>query len=207
MPQTTINVYDRNTIQTEKVKGWEMCRVFKGTTLTSEYDTSYISVANETRLIEKFTQDIASNYKGTNTFDLSKLNNFNSFRITAQGVMELDGTAFELAFQLLDDSSTLIEQINPNYSDGHPIANHTGNWVDWYLDIEVTYYRNDANDHSIIINGNYTHSNDFHPEKVNVSLVSICGNIDTSQNNVKFDLFARNTSTFYLKQVNIDFVE
>jgi hypothetical protein len=210
MPQTTINVYDRNTIETEKVKGWEMCRVFKGSVLNSAPDADgTISIGTGTKYIKEFTQTLASNYKGTNKFDLSKLNDFNSFRITAQGVISLDGQKFQIGFKLLDDTYSSIAVVEPNYSGGHEVFNHPGGYyVDWYLDIEVTYYKNDSGNHSLIINGNYMHSNDFHNAKVDVSLVPICGVINTSQNNVYFDLVSVDIpSNCYLKQVNIDFVE
>lgn len=211
MPQTTINVYDRNTIETEKVKGWEMCRVFKASVLNSAPDADeIIPISTGANYIQEFTQTLTSNYKGTNEFDLSKLNDFNSFHITAQGAISLDGQKFQIGFKLLDDSYTNIDVVTPNYGNGHEVYNHPGGyWVDWYLDIEVTYYKNAGGYHSLIINGNYKHSNDFHPPKIDVSLVPICGIIDNiSQNKVYFDLYSVNIpSNCYLKQINIDFVE
>jgi hypothetical protein len=211
MPQTTINVYDRNTIETEKVKGWEMCRVFKASVLNSSYDADgSIAINTGTNYIKEFTQTLASNYKGTNKIDLSKLNDFNSFRITAQGVIALEGQKFRIGFELLDDTYSSIAVVQPNYGNGQEVFNHPGGyWVDWYLDIEVTYYKNDGGYHSLIINGNYKYSNDKHPPKIDVSLIPICGVINNiTQNNVYFDLVSVDIpSNCYLKQVNIDFVE
>jgi hypothetical protein len=214
---TTINVYDRPTYQTEKVKGWDTVRVFKGSSLVSNRtDTDMIFSAVEgDYLIQKFL-NAGSNYKGTNRFDLTKLENFDSFRLKANGIFNpLTGgvrSRFKMGFCILDNGYSELVNQEFNYGDSLGFMPFNNYWTDWYLDIEVTFFI-DENDNSynFIVNGNFSVQKDTNPnDRLDVSLVPFCGLLTTTTNDIVMD-FKINlmdfTDSLYIKQINIDFVE
>ena len=210
MPQQIINVYDRPTYQTEKVKGWDVVRVFKGSGLTSESNGGYIQVSNGTNIIQTFTQTLASNYKGTNLIDLTKLENFDSFRITANGLFyDKDWFNFELNF--LDTSYDLIDKIRSNYNDKLTSIPNNNIYLDWYLDIELTFFIDDAGYYNFVVNGNHiTQVDDNYSRRGDVRLIPFNGHIYLGTNSqIYIDLSPYNGggSNYIIKSVNIDFVE
>jgi hypothetical protein len=225
MPTTVINVYDRPTYQTEKVKGWDTVRVFKGSSLVSNANnTDMIFEASEgENLIQQFLSpslpNVASNYKGTNFFELTKLENFDSFRIKANGLLNPDckesapKTRLAIDFSIFsEDYSSLLGAVRSNYGTLINIPS-SSYWIDWYLDIEVTFFI-DPNDNSynFIVNGNFSFSRDAADnERLNVSLVPFCGLISGITDNksvMDFNIAISNLiNPLYIKQVSIDFVE
>jgi hypothetical protein len=214
---TTINVYDRPTYQTEKVKGWDTVRVFKGSSLVSNPNaTDMIFEASQGgNLIQQFL-NANSNYKGTNRFDLSKLENFDSFRIKANGLMNtlsVSSPKLVFAFSIFDSSYTELSNVKVNY--GNRIGpGNTDIWLDWYLDIEVTFFLvDDNNSYNFIVNGNFSYSQDNDVNRRgDVRLVPFCGQIlnfsGTSDIFMDFNVFELNfTNPLYIKQISIDFVE
>jgi hypothetical protein len=209
MPTTTINVIDRPTYQTQKVKGWDVVRIFKASSLNSNISTGDIEVSEGTNIIQTFTQTLQSNYKGTNLIDLTKLENFDSFRITANGLIyDKDWFNFELKF--FDTSYTLIDKIRSNYSATLGVRNNNI-YRDWYLDIELTFFINDSGDYNFVVNGNYSISLDPDNDgRRDVRLIPFNGQMDLGTNNqIYIDLTPWNGggSDYIIKSVNIDFVE
>ena len=219
MAITAINVYDRPTYQTDKVKGWDVVRVFKGSSLVSNSNsTDMIFEASEGEYFIQQFLNAGSNYKGTNRFDLSKLENFDSFRISANGLLNSEaggGTPkLNIGFSILDNTYSLFEELKFNYDEA---VTSTGFniWFDWYLDIEITFFK-DENDNSynFIVNGNFSFSgtDSSTSERKEVSLVPFCGEIlnYTTTNDIFMDLRINKmnfTNPLYIKQINIDFVE
>jgi hypothetical protein len=209
MPQQIIYVYDRPTYQTEKVKGWDVVRMFKGSGLTSEPSGGFITVSEGTNIIETFTQTLASNYKGTNLIDLTKLENFDSFRITANGLYR-DQSWFNFDLKFFDDSYSIIDEIRSNYGTK---LNSPGNgiYLDWYLDIELTFFIDDVGNYNFVINGNYSISVDVDDaRRSDVRLIPFNGQTSLGTNNkIYIDLSPYNGggSDYIIKSVNIDFVE
>ena len=210
MPTTTINVKDRPTYQTQKVKGWDVVRMFKASGLNSNIDTGYIEVDEDSNIIQTFTQTLASNYKGTNLIDLTKLENFDSFRITANGLFK-DQNWFNFDLNFLDTSYTLINTIRSNYNDKLSNIPNNGVWFDWYLDIELTFFIDDSGDYNFVVNGNYSIA--FTPQverRSDVRLIPFNGQMNLGTNNqIYIDLSPYNGggSNYIIKSVNIDFVE
>jgi hypothetical protein len=210
MPQQIINVFDRHTYQTEKVKGFDIVRMFKGSALTSEENSGYIEVSQGNNIIQTFTQTLQSNYKGTNLINLTKLENFNSFRITANGLFR-DENWFNFDLKFFDISYNLINIINSNY--GNKLSNipNSGVWFDWYLDIELTFYIDDAGDYNFLVNGNHiTQVDESYSRRADVRLIPFNGKMNLGTNNrIYIDLSPWNggNSDYIIKSVNIDFVE
>jgi hypothetical protein len=218
MPITVINVYDRPTYQTEKVKGWDVVRVFKGSSLVSNSNnTDMIFDATEGDYIIQQFLIANSNYKGTNLFELTKLENFDGFRIKANGLLNPNSfdskSQLKIGFSILDETySTALGVVEFNYGDKinfQPLDY----WKDWYLDIEVTFFIDTDNScYSFVVNGNFSFQRDINnTERLDVSLVPFCGNIpNITDNKVAIDLRSSETNfinPLYIKQVSIDFVE
>lgn len=209
MPQNLINVYDRHTYQTEKVKGFDIVRMFKASALNSDISSGSITVADGSNIIQTFTQTLQSNYKGTNLIDLTKLENFDSFRITANGLFyDEDWFNFELKF--FDTSYTFIQGIDSNYG-SQLQSDEQAIWRDWYLDIELTFFINDDGDYNFVLNGNYIISLDSSTiTRADVRLIPFNGQANLGTNNqIYIDLSPYNggASNYIIKSVNIDFVE
>ena len=209
MPTTVINVYDRPTYQTEKVKGFDIVRMFKASALTSDINSGNITVANGSNIIQTFTQTLQSNYKGTNLIDLTKLENFDSFRITANGLFyDEDWFNFELKF--FNTSYTFIQGIESNYL-SQLQSDEQGIWRDWYLDIELTFFINDDGDYNFVLNGNYIISLDSSTTtRADVRLIPFNGQANLgTETRIYIDLSPYNggASNYIIKSVNIDFVE
>ena len=209
MPTTVINVYDRPTYQTEKVKGFDIVRMFKASALNSDINSGNITVANGSNIIQTFTQTLQSNYKGTNLIDLTKLENFDSFRITANGLF-YDEDWFNFKLKFFDTSYTFIQEIESNY--GSQLQSDEQNiWRDWYLDIELTFFINEDGDYNFVLNGNYIISLDSSTTtRADVRLIPFNGqeNLGT-ETQIYIDLSPYNggASNYIIKSVNIDFVE
>ena len=217
---TTINVYDRPTYQTEKVKGWDVVRVFKGSSLVSNpNDTDMIfDVYQGEYFIQQFLS-AGSNYKGTNLFDLTKLENFDSFRIKANGLFNpnraaMGKTQLIIGLSILDENySTLLGTVESNYGNNLDFQASLDFWIDWYLDIEVTFFIDpDNSNYSFIVNGNFSFQIDTNSNtRTDVSLAPLCGTIpNITDNKVVMDLKIAqldSTNPIYIKQVSIDFIE
>lgn len=218
MPTTVINVYDRPTYQTEKVKGWDVVRVFKGSSLVSNSKPTdmIFDVYEEDFIIQQFL-NASSNYKGTNFLNLAKLESFDSLRIKANGLLNPDCSSSKaqlaINFSVLnEDYSNLLGAVPFNYGSSIDFSPNDY-WIDWYLDIEVTFFI-DTNDNSynFIVNGNFSFSRDAADnERLNVSLVPFCGlisGITDSKSVMDFKIASSNLiNPLYIKQVSIDFVE
>jgi len=212
MPITAINVYDRPTYQTEKVKGWDIVRIFKGSSFFSFDSLNDIQVGDGVNIIETFIDNIQSNYKGTNLIDLSKLENFDSFRITANGNFTDNFTIgwFNFYFNVLDNTNTLISNFESNYGEKLSNISFLGNVRDWYLDIEATFCIDDNGDYRLIVNGNYSVSFDGRNDRrQNVALIPFCGDVTIPSNSpeVYIDIAPWTEGNYGIKQINIDFVE
>lgn len=212
MPLTAINVYDRPTYQTEKVKGWDIVRIFKGSSFFSEDTMNEIVVGDGFNIIEKFTQIQQSNYKGTNLINLSKLENFDSFRITANGNFTDDLTIgwFNFYFNVLDNTNTLISNFQSNYGEKIDSLSFLDKVRDWYLDIEATFCIDDNGDYRLIVNGNYSVSFDSRNDRRQaVALIPFCGAVTIPSNSteVYIDIAPWTNGNYGIKQINIDFVE
>jgi hypothetical protein len=207
MPTATINVIDRPTYQTQKVKGWDVVRMFKGSSLIASGGD--IDVAEGSNIIQNFTQTLASNYKGTNLIDLSKLENFDSFRITANGLF-YDENWFNFDLKFFDTSYTLIDKIRSNYGQKLGTPNN-GIYLDWYLGIELTFFIDDSGNYNFVVNGNYSISLDSNNDtRSDVRLIPFNGQMNLGTNNqIYIDLSPHNGngSSYLIKSVNIDFVE
>lgn len=215
MPQQIINVYDRPTYQTEKVKGWDVVRMFKASGLTSEENGGFFAVADGDDIIKTFTQTYNSNYKGTNYIDLSKLENFDSIRLRMNGLFfdSSSGGWFNFFLRIFDSSYTEIQKITSNY--GYKLdGNTTGTNIsqDWYLDIELTFFIDDSGNYNFVVNGNYSISlgQDVYTRD-NVSLIPFNGKLNFSSSNQKVyvDLTPWNGigTSYVIKSVSMDFVE
>jgi len=214
MPQQIINVYDRPTYETEKVKGWDVVRMFKASALTSEQNGGEFSVAQDQNIIQEFTQNYASNYKGTNLIDLSKLENFDSIRLRMNGLFfdSSSGGWFNFFLRILDGGYNVITDIRSNYGEKLDQLRQTDTWQDWYLDIELTFFIDDTGNPNFIVNGNYSASLISNIYRRNeVSLVPFNGVLSFSPLNQKvyIDLSPWNggSNDYIIKSINMDFVE
>lgn len=209
MPTTTINVLDRPTYRTQKVKGWDVVRMFKASDLVSYIDSGNIEVSDGSNIIQNFTQTLASNYKGTNLIDLTKLENFDSFRITANGLYK-DENWFNFDLKFFDTSYILIDKIRSNYS-AKLSTDGTDELLDWYLDIELTFFIDNSGNYNFVVNGNYSISLDTaFGRRAAVRLIPFNGQMGLGTNNqIYIDLSPWNGSgsNYIIKSVNIDFVE
>ena len=213
MPQNLINVYDRHTYQTEKIKGFDIVRIFKASALTSENGGTVFQVDDGENIIQKFAQTQATNFKGTNLIDLTKLENFDSFRITANGTFtdDLLSSYFNFDFNIIENTNSLITNVRSNYGVQLDSLASLNAIRDWYLDIEVTFCIMDNGDYNFIVNGNYSTSVDIdNTSRGNVRLIPFNGsaNISNSYTQVYLDIAPyTNGSDYSIKSINIDFVE
>lgn len=214
MPSSTINVYDRPTYQTEKVKGWDVVRMFKASALTSLPNSGDFDVLQGNGIISRFTQSVQSNYKGTNKIDLSKLENFDSIRLRMNGLVFDSGGWFNFDLKILDYTYTPIDEFRSNYTEELNMPNNFGNYYDWYLDIELTFFIDDSGTYTFVVNGNYTASySSAVDERKNVFLAPFCGRLlmgSFPTQELYIDLFpyyGPSGSPYIIKSINLDFVE
>jgi hypothetical protein len=208
--QQTINVYDRPTYQTEKVKGWDVVRIFKASQLESlPNDSGIFNVAEGNNIIYEFISVEASNYKGTNLINISKLENFDSFRIKMNGVFNDNSGWFNFKLGVFDISHSEIQSIISNYNENLLHGGGPHKWRDWYLDIEMTFFINDNGEYNFVVNGNYSVSKDSRTDRrQSVDLIPFNGLLTFSNaNNEVFIDLQPNGNTFNIKSINIDFVE
>jgi hypothetical protein len=218
MPSQYINIIDRPTYQTEKVKGWERVRMFKGSATRSDNnnngDDRLIPINSGQYVFKNFKNTIASNYKGTNFFaNVSALEDFDSFIIKSNGVLYGTQTTFGFRFDLLDDSGSQISgtRVDTYYAQDFDAPGYTGNgWFDWFMEVEFTFYRESGNIF-VVVNGNVTFAT-----KSNISnpfIVPICGLMDAGNPSSFYIDFAPTYGTtgggqtVGLKSVSLEFIE
>lgn len=204
MPQTSISINKRPNVQTEKVGGWNILNIFKACALY--FSGTYIFIPSGKRIIEAFI-NAGSNMKGKNLIYPRSLENFNSFRFKANGTVLCDGSYFDLWFTLRDINYDEIANVQNDYGNGHK-TNPINVTVDWYLDLEITYFLNDDQKHVFLVNGKYIHNSEGPLSQMAVSCVPISGEIETDQNRIFLDVTSFNDSnSVYIKDINIDFIE
>lgn len=198
-----IQFYDRNTYETEKVKGWDVVRMFKATALHPTESSTDFEIPSEGNVIQQFTQNYTSNYKGTNAIDITKYENLDSLRITANGLIYLSGGNFAINFRghKSDYSEKFI--INSNYGNGNTTTAKNA-WVDWWLDLEVTFFY-DYGQCKVVVNGKYFYPQNGHLDEIKV--VPLNGYADVEADTQYIDLQIISDINTYIKSVNIDFVE
>ena len=184
MPTQYIQIYDRQTYQTEKVKGFDRVRMFKGSATTSPSnnasESELITVLSGQYVFDRF-KTIQSNYKGSNFIaNSSALEGFDSFVLKANGVAYYSDDAFNFRFDLLDDTNNPISgaRVDTNYSIGltAPLPSGGIDWFDWYIEVEFTFYR-DGSDNILVVNGNLTYADKGNVN--NCKIIAICGVMNT----------------------------
>lgn len=215
-----ITVLDRPTYQTEKVKGFDRVRMFKGSATQSPASNSseneLITIISGQYVFNALKDTYQSNYKGTNFIaNSSTLEDFDSFILKANGVAYCSEDAFNFRFDLLDSGGSTISgtRVDPYYTQTPPNApGATGglDWFDWYIDVEFTFYR-DGGDNFLVVNGNLTYAT-----KNNISdavIIPICGTMNAGTEPSFYIDFAPvySVSGIYqsvgLKSVSLEFVE
>lgn len=212
MPQQIINVYDRPTYETEKVKGWDTVRIFKATGLTSEPSGGEFQVSEGSYIIQNFTSSYDSNYKGTNLIDLTKLENFDSIKLKMNGLFIDNGAWFNFDLCVLDNSYNLIQNVRSNYNSKLSSTPESIIWRDWYLDIELTFWIDNGGGYNFVLNGNYSISFDnSESARADVRLIPFNGSFDSIGTNSPVYIDIRpwngNGSNYIIKSINLDFVE
>ena len=199
-------IIDRPTVQTEKCLGYDMVRKCKASSFLMGLFDNVLPVQNGRNLFQQFV-DLGHNYKGDTNFKTNMLEDFNSFRIKSSGTIYLDAGVFNLWFQLYDLATfNVIGNAKSNYGDDHSLSNNNVQ-TDWFLDVEVTYYRKEGLN-NLIVNGSFTHSNDHHNEKKDLSLVPIMGQIENFYHtDVFFDFTVLGTDSCFVKDFSVDFIE
>jgi hypothetical protein len=212
MPQQIINVYDRPTYQTEKVKGWDIVRMFKASDLTSPQTYGQFQVSEGSQIIQNFIQNYASNYKGTNQLVLRYFENFDSIRIRMNGLFfDEPNVWFNFALNFFDPSySPLIGTIRSNYDLKLDPMSGSNSYKDWYLDIELTFYINEYNEYCFVVNGNYTIQFNDPPSRGDVRLVPFNGEVNLGTNSkivIDLEPWCGTNTPYIIKSINMDFVE
>jgi len=212
MPQQLINVYDRPTYETEKVKGWDVVRMFKATALTSSAQPEEFNVSQGNYIIRNFTQNYGSNYKGTNSIVIDKFENFDSIKIKMNGLYRDEENAwFNFYLDFLDPNySSIVGQIASNYTDKLDNLPRNGDWRDWYLELELTFYTDDSNNYCFVVNGNYTIAMNGGANRGDVRLIPFNGQVNLgNQGKIVIDLMPYNggNSAYSIKSVSMEFVE
>lgn len=213
MPQQQIYVYDRPTYQTEKVKGWDVVRMFKATGLDSGTTGGFFGVAQGDYIIQTFISTYNSNYKGTNEIDLSKIENFDSIRIKMNGLfLDEPGAWFNFVLGIRDTSYNLIGIRESNYSVKLRGLPNNSVWQDWYLDVELTFFIDDNGGCNVVFNGNYSISVEAdNAKRSDVRLIPFCGEMNLGFPNQKvyidFSPWNGGNSPYFIKSVSMDFVE
>ena len=183
--QQFINVYDRPTYETEKVKGFDRVRMFKGSATTSPSDNpnddQLIPIISGQYVFNALINTYQKNYKGTNFIaNSSTLEDFDSFIIKSNGVAYCSEDTFSFRFDLLDSSNNPINnaRVNPYYSQPTPTApGPTGglDWFDWYIEVELTFFR-EGGDNYLVVNGNLTYARKSNYQ--DIVIIPICGTME-----------------------------
>lgn len=214
-----ISVLDRPTYETQKVKGFDRVRMFKGSATTSptnnSSETELITIVSGQYVFKALKDTYQSNYKGTNFIaNSSTLEDFDSFILKANGVAYCTQDAFSFIFNLLDSSGGTISgtRVDSYYGIG---ANAPGpssgfDWFDWYMEVEFTFYR-DGGINYLVANGNlsYATKNNF----TTTHIIPICGTMDAGTEPSFYIDFAPVYSlsgisqNIGLKSVSLEFVE
>ena len=215
-----IEVYDRPTYETEKVKGFDRVRMFKGSATYSPASNSseseLISIGNAQYIFDALKNTYESNYKGTNFIaNSSALEDFDSFILKSNGVAYCSENSFNFRFDLLDSSNYPISgsRVDPYYSQPTPNAPGPSGglyWFDWYMEVEFTFYRDGGNNY-LVVNGNYTFARKNNV--IDTVVVPICGTMGAGTEPSFYIDFAPlyNVSgigqQLGLKSVSLEFVE
>lgn len=164
-----ITVLDRPTYQTEKVKGFDRVRMFKGSATTSptnnSSETELITIISGQYVFNALKDTYQSNYKGTNFIaNSSTLEDFDSFILKANGVAYCSGFPFGFRFDLLDSGGSTISgtRVDSYYGIGANAPGTSGgsgefDWFDWYMEVEFTFYR-DNGTNFLVLNGNLSYA-------------------------------------------------
>lgn len=204
MPTTIKQIFDRNTFQNEKVKGWETCRIFKASALESEQGSGEFIVNDGDQIIKNFTTNYNSNFKGTNLIKFTEFEDFNSLRIKANGFSISIMSWINFFLNVYDTSGNLIGGILSNYTEKFEGFNTYPNEVEWFMDLEITFVK-DSTDARIILNGNYILSE---KNLRNSFMIPFNGSLSFGMQDAFIDLVPYNNGTpTTIKQINIDFVE
>lgn len=200
-----ITIFDRPNIQTEKCFGYTIVRKCKASKLYMNNEDSTMFIEDGGFLFQRF-KDLDFNYKGDTNFNAKVLENFNTFRVKASGTIEITNQNFNLWFVLFDPDGNPVGFVRNNYGNGHVTLNNDHR-ADWFLDVEITFYRNEGG-YNFIVSGYYTHSNDNHPRKLDVAQVPIMGEIlNVTEPELYFDFRVVETSGCQIKDFSVDFVE
>ena len=182
MPNQFINVYDRPTYETEKVKGFDRVRMFKGSATTSPSSNSgedkLITIKYAEYVLNALKNGYQSNYKGTNFIaNSSTLEDFDSFVLKSNGVAYCSEDLFSFRFDLLDSLNNPINntRLDAYYSQTPPFAPGPSGGLDWFVEVELTFYR-DGGDNFLVVNGNYTFAKKNNA--VDIVIVPICGTME-----------------------------
>jgi hypothetical protein len=208
MSQSSLVINQRPKVNTEKIAGWETLRTCKASSLYNLNGSSPYQIQDGDYIFKTFRDVWQSNYKGSNYFPFGSFNQFCSFNIKSSGVVYCDGGVFNLWLCFLDDNYNLEENIKSNYANDHSLHN-SNSWVDWFLDINITYYIDNNGSNCFSVNGYFTHANDsIGNYNDNSSLVPISGEFFTTNNNILFDIrnICQNNTT-YIKEFTIDYTE
>ena len=208
MPQSTLIINQRPRIETDKIAGWETLRICKASSLFNSSGSSPYQIANGDYIFKTFKDVWQSNYKGRNYFPFSKFKQFCTFNIKSSGVVYCDGGHFNLWLCLLDGNYNLEGNIKSNYANDHYLQN-TGDWVDWFLDVNITYYIDNQGTNCFAVNGYYTHPNhSILNHNDNSSVIPISGEFVTTNNKILFDIrnICQNNTT-YIKEFTIDYTD
>ena len=182
-----IDIYDRPTYETEKVKGFDRVRMFKGSATTSPSSNSgedkLITIIHGQYVFNALKNGYQSNYKGTNFIaNSSTLEDFDSFILKTNGVAYCSENAFSFRFDLLDSGGSVISGTRVDSYYSQPTPNAPGpsdglDWFDWYIDVEFTFYRDGGNNY-LVVNGNYTFARKNNYQ--DIVIIPICGTMDAA---------------------------
>ena len=214
-----ITVLDRPTYQTEKVKGFDRVRMFKGSATTSptnnSSETELITIVSSQYVFNALKNSYQSNYKGTNFIaNSSTLEDFDSFILKCNGVAYASGFPFNFSFYLLDSGGSTINNTRVDSYYGNSLDAPTGSgsidWFDWYIEVEFTFYR-DGGINYLVLNGNlsYAAKNNY----TTPNIIPICGTMDAGTEPSFYIDFtpvyalSGPSQNLGLKSVSLEFVE
>jgi hypothetical protein len=201
-----VYIYDRNTFENEKVKGWEMYRIFKASDSESLSNNGNYVFHNQTKIIDKFINIYASNYKGTNLLNIGNYQDFDSLRITANGLFNpfLDFLLFE--FNIYGTGNDLLGTIQSNYGTIFEGLSGINQFLEWSIDIEATFFRPNGGNMDLVLNGNFTI---IDASSLIPRIIPFNGQItNIAPSQVYVDLVPiTNDSAILVKQINVDFIE
>lgn len=216
-----INIYDRPTYETEKVKGFDRVRMFKGGATQSPSNnsipqTELITIIHGQYVFNALKNSYQSNYKGTNFIaNSSALEDFDSFILKANGVAYCSEDLFTFRFDLFDSnnmqiSGTRLDSYYGQLPPKSPGPSGGYDWFDWYMEVEFTFYRDGGNNY-LVVNGNYTFANKNNV--VDIVIVPVCGTMNAVTEPSFYIDFAPlyTVSGLYqqlgLKSVSLEFIE